>query len=77
LLHELTRDGVSPLPSRSGIYRLLKRHNLIDPDARRMRSKKFKRWERGTAMELWQMGVVGGIDPAGRWDVVEGVDRDR
>ena len=61
LLHELTREGVSPLPSRSGIYRLLKRHNLIDPNARKLRSRKFKRWERGTAMELWQMDVVGGI----------------
>ena len=61
LLHELTRKGVQPLPSRSGIYRLLKRHDQIDPAARRMRAKKFKRWERGTAMELWQMDVVGGI----------------
>jgi hypothetical protein len=52
---------VAPLPSRSGIYRLLKRHDQIDPSGRRLRSKKFKRWERGTAMELWQMDVVGGI----------------
>lgn len=61
LLHELERAGVDPLPSRSGIYRLLRRMNLIDPDARKPRSKKFRRWERGTAMELWQMDVVGGI----------------
>lgn len=44
LLNELSREGVSPLPSRSGIYRLLKRHNLIDPNARKLRSRKFKRW---------------------------------
>ena len=61
ILHELGRAGAVPLPSRSGIYRLLKRHGLIDPGARMPRSKKFKRWERGTAMELWQMDVVGGI----------------
>ena len=61
LLHELAREGVDPLPSRSGIYRLLKRQDLIDPNARRRRDRKFKRWERGTAMELWQMDVVGGI----------------
>lgn len=61
LLHELAREGISPLPSRSGVYRLLKRHNLVDKDARRMRDRKFKRWERGTPMELWQMDVVGGI----------------
>lgn len=61
LLHELAREGVGPLPSRSGIYRLLKRHDQIDVHARRKRDRKFKRWERGTAMELWQMDVVGGI----------------
>jgi len=61
LLHELAREGIAPLPSRSGIYRLLKRHGLIDASARRRRDRKFKRWERGTAMELWQMDVVGGI----------------
>jgi len=61
LVHEVTRAGVSPVPSRSGVYRLLKRHNLIDPDARKRRSKKFKRWERGTAMELWQLDIVGGM----------------
>lgn len=60
-MHELAREGVGPLPSRSGIYRLLKRHDQIDVHARRKRDRKFKRWERGTAMELWQMDVVGGI----------------
>ena len=57
----LGREGIDPLPSRSGIYRLLKRPDLIDPNARRRRDRKFKRWERGRAMELWQMDVVGGI----------------
>ena len=61
LLHEAVRAGVDPVPSRSGIYRLLRRANLIDPNARRKRDRRFKRWERGGAMELWQMDVVGGV----------------
>lgn len=61
LVHEAVRAGVSPVPSRSGVYRLLKRHDLIDPQARKRRSRKFKRWERGTAMELWQLDIVGGM----------------
>lgn len=61
LVHEARRAGVEPVPSRSGVYRLLKRSNLIDPNARRRRDRKFRRWERGGAMELWQMDVVGGV----------------
>jgi transposase InsO family protein len=61
LVHEASRAGVEPTPSRSGIYRALKRAGLIDPEARRRRDRKFKRWERGGAMELWQLDVVGGV----------------
>jgi len=61
LVHEASRAGVEPVPSRSGIYRALKRAGLIDPQARRRRDRRFKRWERGGAMELWQMDVVGGV----------------
>jgi transposase InsO family protein len=61
LVHEALRAGVQPAPSRSGIYRALKRAELIDPSARRRRARRFKRWERGGAMELWQMDVVGGV----------------
>ena len=43
------------------MYRALVRLNLIDPEARRPRDRKWKRWERGTPMELWQMDVVGGF----------------
>ena len=39
----------------------LKRAGVIDKGARRRRDGKFKRWERGLPMELWQMDVVGGI----------------
>jgi transposase InsO family protein len=42
-------------------YRALVRLNLIDPSGRRPRDRKWKRWERGEPMELWQMDVVGGF----------------
>ena len=61
LVHEASRASVDPVPSRSGIYRALKRAGLIDPQGRRRRDAKFKRWERGGAMELWHMDVVGGV----------------
>ena len=47
--------------SESGVYRALRRANLIDPSTRRRRREDWKRWERGRPMELWQMDVVGGI----------------
>ncbi|NYF09779.1 transposase-like protein [Leifsonia sp. AK011] len=52
LVYELRRKGVEPLPSESGAYRALLRLGLIDPAARRPRDRKWKRWERGAAMEL-------------------------
>ena len=61
LVHEAVRAGLRPMPSRSGVYRALKRAGLIDQQARRHRDRRFKRWERGGAMELWQMDVVGGV----------------
>lgn len=61
LVFELTRRQVSPVPSESAVYRALLRAGLIDPGVRDRRSRKWKRWERGAAMELWQMDVVGGF----------------
>jgi transposase InsO family protein len=61
LVFELARREVDPLPSESAVYRALVRLNLIDLDARRPRDRKWKRWERGAPMELWQMDVVGGF----------------
>jgi transposase len=58
---ELAKRQVSPLPSESAVYRALVRAAMIDPAARDRRSRKWKRWERGVAMELWQMDVVGGF----------------
>jgi transposase InsO family protein len=61
LSFELAKRGVVPAVSESAAYRALARLNLIDPAARRPRDRKWKRWERGVAMELWQMDVVGGF----------------
>jgi transposase InsO family protein len=65
LVFELSRRqdqlGLAEVPSESGVYRALGRLNLIDPSGRRPRDRKYKRWERGSAMELWQMDVVGGF----------------
>jgi len=71
---ELTRRGMAV--SESAAYRALTRLNLIDPAARRPRDRKWKRWERGAPMELWQMDVVGGFVLADgtRAKVLSGVD---
>jgi transposase InsO family protein len=53
--------GLESVPSQSAVYRALVRLNLIDPARRRHRDPKWKRWERGLPMELWQMDVVGGF----------------
>jgi transposase len=62
--HELIRRGLvtgSVVPSESAVYRCLVRAGLIEPRQRVRRSERFKRWERGTSMELWQMDIVGGF----------------
>jgi len=61
LVFELAKRHVVPVPSESAVYRALVRAGMIDPSLRDRRSRKWKRWERGAAMELWQMDVVGGF----------------
>ncbi|OBK67960.1 IS481 family transposase [Mycobacterium sp. 1165178.9] len=61
LVFELAKRQVVPVPSESAAYRALVRAAMIDPSLRDRRSRKWKRWERGVAMELWQMDVVGGF----------------
>jgi transposase InsO family protein len=76
LAHEAVRAGLTPVPSRSGIYRALLRAGLIDPTARRRRDRRWKRWERARPMELWQMDLVGGMGLAdgGELKILTGVD---
>jgi transposase InsO family protein len=73
---ELERAGVEPLPGRSAVYRALVRHGLIVPGKRRRRREDYRRWERGRAMELWQMDVMGRVFLAGGAEVkvVTGID---
>jgi len=74
--HQLARSGVDPVPSRSAIYRCLRRHQLIELRRRRKRRDEFRRWERERPMQLWQMDVMGGVllDDATELKVVTGVD---
>ena len=73
---QLEREGVEPLPGRSSVYRALVRHGLIEPQKRRRRREDYRRWERGRAMELWQMDVMGRVHLADGTEVkvVTGID---
>jgi transposase InsO family protein len=55
------RRFVSPAPSESAVYRCLVRAGVIDPVRRHKRQDHWRRWERGSPMELWQFDVVGGF----------------
>ena len=76
--HQLARDGTDPVPSRSAIYRCLRRHGLIELRRRRKRRDELHRWERERPMQLWQMDVMGGVmlDDATELKVVTGVGDD-
>jgi transposase InsO family protein len=73
---QLERDGVEPLPGRSSVYRALVRHGLVEAKKRRRRREDYRRWERGRAMELWQMDVMGRVHLADGLEVkvVTGID---
>ena len=74
--YQLERDGVSPVPGRTSIYRALVRNGLVVPGQRKRRRKDYRRWERARPMELWQMDVVGGFHLADGTELkaVSGID---
>ena len=74
--HQLGRLAVDQVPSRSAIYRCLRRHGLIELRRRRKRRDEFRRWERERPMQLWQMDVMGGVmlTDGTELKVVTGVD---
>jgi transposase InsO family protein len=76
LEHQLARAGIDPVPSRSAIYRCLRRHGLVELRRRRRRREEFRRWERERPMQLWQMDVMGGIElqDGTELKVVTGID---
>ncbi len=53
--------GISPLPGRATVYRILRRNNLVAGIPRKRRREDYQRWERPQPMELWQMDIVGGV----------------
>jgi transposase InsO family protein len=57
LVFEMGRRGHGQV-TRSSVYRTLVRNGLIEPKSRRRRRKDYRRWERGVAMELWQLDVT-------------------
>jgi transposase InsO family protein len=73
---QLECEGVVPLPGRSAVYRALLRHGLVEGRKRRRRREDYRRWERGAAMQLWQMDVMGRVFLAGGTEVkvVTGID---
>jgi len=73
--HELRRRAVDPAPSRATVHRILVRNGLVDPQAQQHK-RKYKRWQRGEPMHLWQMDIVGGVPLAdGRsCKLVTGID---
>ena len=75
LVFELDRRGYPGL-SRSTVYRVLVRHQLIEPVPRRKRREQYRRWERPAPMLLWQVDVTASLFLAdGReCKIVTGVD---
>jgi transposase InsO family protein len=76
IVWQLERAGTVPVPGRSSIYRALVRHGLVEAKKRKRRREDYRRWERGRAMELWQMDVMGRVFLAGGLEVkvVTGID---
>jgi transposase InsO family protein len=72
----LAKADITPVPSRSSIYRCLRRHVLVELRRRRKRREEYRRWERERPMQLWQMDVMGGVllDDGTELKVVTGID---
>jgi transposase InsO family protein len=75
LVFEMGRRGHGAV-TRSTVYRALVRNGLIEPTSRRRRRKDYRRWERGTAMELWQLDVTASafLADGAEVKIVTGID---
>ena len=75
LVFEMGRRGHGVV-TRSTVYRVLVRNGLIEPKSRRRRRQDYTRWERGVAMELWQLDVTASAFLTGGREVkiVTGID---
>jgi transposase InsO family protein len=74
LVFEMGRRGHQV--TRSSVYRALARNGLIEPKSRRRRRQDYRRWERGTAMELWQLDVTASafLTSGAEVKIVTGID---
>src|SRR5215471_592284 len=74
LVFEMGRRG--HLVTRSTVYRTLVRNGLIEPKSRQRRRKDYRRWERATPMELWQLDVTASafLTDGAEVKIVTGVD---
>ena len=61
IAHELacTAPEGAGLPSRMTVHRILVRHGLIEPKARRRKRSDYIRWERQASMQLWRHRQLG------------------
>jgi transposase InsO family protein len=57
LVFEMGRRGHGTV-TRSTVYRVLIRNQLIEPRSRRRRRQDYTRWERPAPMQLWQLDVT-------------------
>lgn len=60
IVFELSRAGLPVAPGRATVHRILVRNGLVRPQEQR-HPRKYKRWQRETPMQLWQLDLVGGI----------------
>jgi transposase InsO family protein len=75
LVFEMGRRGLGVV-TRSTVYRVLVRNQLIEPRSRRRRRQDYMRWERPVPMQLWQLDVTASAFLAGGAEVkiVTGLD---
>jgi transposase InsO family protein len=75
LVFEMGRRGLGTV-TRSTVYRVLVRNQLIEPRPRRRRRQDYTRWERPVPMQLWQLDVTASAFLASGTEVkiVTGID---
>ena len=75
LVFEMGRRGYGQV-TRSTVYRTRVRNGLIEPKSRRRRRKDYRRWERSTPMELWQLDVTASafLTDSTEVKIVTGID---
>lgn len=76
LIYELDRREITPMPSRSTVYRVLIRAGLLEPVTRKRAREDYQRWERSAPMQLWQLDIMGGVflTDGSEVKVVTGID---